>query len=202
MANRSARAHRRFALASVPIIEPSPRSALGSAHVGAAIPILGFAAVSGTGKTTLLRQLIPLLREGDCDRPDQARAPQFDIDKPGKDSYQLRKAGATRVLVGSDHRWALIVENDGPTSPMLDDLLHNLHTDALDLVLVEGFKLEPYRRSRLDPPGWVSHPAPGRSLHHRSGDGLPHFVAIDRPVLDLNRPGRVADFIHEWLLAR
>jgi len=74
------------------------------------MPVLGLAAVSGTGKTTLLLKVIPLLRARGLRIGLIKRAHHtFDTDKPGKDSYELRKAGAAQVLVGSDHRWALVV---------------------------------------------------------------------------------------------
>ena len=68
----------------------------------AEIPIVGFAAFSGTGKTTLLVKLLGIFNE---------RNHTFEIDYPGKDSYELRKAGASQVLIGSRKRWALITEN-------------------------------------------------------------------------------------------
>ena len=76
----------------------------------------------------------------------------FDTDKPGKDSYELRKAGASQVLVGSDHRWALVVENDAPKEPTLTDLLDKLYWDALDLVIVEGFKKAPIPKIEIHRP--------------------------------------------------
>ena len=63
-------------------------------------PVLGFAAFSGTGKTTLLKELIPLLAERDVRIAAIKHAHHnFDIDKPGKDSYELRKAGARQLLI-------------------------------------------------------------------------------------------------------
>ncbi len=73
----------------------------------------------------------------------------FDIDQPGKDSYEHRAAGAVEVLVASAQRWALVHEHRGAAEPTLDELLG--HLSPCDLVLVEGFKsgthpkLEVYR---------------------------------------------------------
>jgi molybdopterin-guanine dinucleotide biosynthesis protein MobB len=68
-------------------------------------PILGFVAFSGTGKTTLLEQLIPLLRRQGIRVALLKHAHHdFDIDKPGKDSYRLRQAGATQVMIASKRR--------------------------------------------------------------------------------------------------
>jgi molybdopterin molybdotransferase len=76
------------------------------------IPRLGFAAWSGAGKTTLLVQVLPLLRAGGLRLAMLKHAHHaFDIDKPGKDSYELRKAGAEQMLVVSSQRLALMVEN-------------------------------------------------------------------------------------------
>ena len=75
--------------------------------IDARIPVLGFAAYSGTGKTTLLKQLLPLLRkQGLRIGMIKHTHHDFDIDQPGKDSYELRKAGASEMLVASGRRWA------------------------------------------------------------------------------------------------
>ena len=172
--------------------------------VPVACPIVGFAAISGSGKTTLLLKLIPLLRARGLRIGLIKRAHHsFDTDKPGKDSYELRKAGASQVLVGSDNRWALVVENEVPTEPTLAALLRNLHTDTLDLILVEGFKFDPIPKIE------VHRPSLGQPL---LAEGDPHvvavatddrdFVRVDLPVLDLNCPDQVADFICQRLLAR
>ena len=104
-------------------------------------PILGFTAYSGTGKTTLLEQLIPLLRERNVRVAVLKHAHHnFDIDKPGKDSYRLRKAGADQMLIASDQRWAMMRETSEPTS--FEILLEQFDHDVLDLIIVEGFKGE------------------------------------------------------------
>ena len=74
-------------------------------------PVLGFAAYSGTGKTTLLEKLLPLMKlQGLRVAMIKQTHHDFDIDKPGKDSYRLRKAGAGQMLIASDKRCALITE--------------------------------------------------------------------------------------------
>ena len=114
----------------------------------------------------------------------------------------MRKAGASQVLVGSDHRWALVVENDAPREPTLAAMLRNLHTDSLDLILVEGFKFEPIPKIEIHRPR-LGQPlmAPDDPCIIAVATDDPNFVAIDRPLLDLNRPEHVADFIHRWFLA-
>ena len=79
------------------------------------VPVLGFAAYSGTGKTTLLTRLIPLLKQSGLQLGLIKHAHHsFDVDHPGKDSYQLRHAGVERVMVGSHRRWVLMVETLPP----------------------------------------------------------------------------------------
>ena len=106
------------------------------------VPLLGFIAPSGTGKTTLLSAVIPLLGQAGlrvgCIKHTHH---PFDIDRPGKDSYLLRQAGAQQMLIGGRDRWALIVESDSGDEPPLTDMIDRMQLDTLDLVLVEGFKL-------------------------------------------------------------
>jgi len=62
-------------------------------------------------KTTLLARLIPLLTgEGLRVSTIKHAHHNFDVDKPGKDSWTHRQAGASEVLVVSDTRWALMHE--------------------------------------------------------------------------------------------
>lgn len=163
-------------------------------------PILGFAAFSGTGKTTLLKQLIPLLSDSGVQVGVIKHAHHnFDIDKPGKDSYELRKAGARQMLVASSRRWALITEKDDSDDPRLDDLIGRLDLEKVDLVLVEGFKHVPYTRIELHRPS-LGHPL----LYPEDSNII--AVATDRPIdtgdlprLDLNDVGSVTEFVVAWL---
>ncbi len=164
-------------------------------------PILGFVAFSGTGKTTLLEQLIPLLRERGIRIALLKHAHHdFDIDKPGKDSYRLRKAGASQVMVASARRWALITEHpQEQKEPQLPELLKHLDPEQCDLLLVEGFKHEHYPKIELQ------REALGKPPLYPDD---PHIIAIacdtpqvkaPIPVLDINRPQTIGDFIHSWL---
>lgn len=116
------------------------------------IPLLGFVAYSGTGKTTLLEKLIPKLGEHGIRIGLIKHAHHdFDIDIPGKDSYRLRKAGAQQVLVASNTRQALIIENqDVKKEPDLTQCIASLETDKLDLILVEGFKHVTYPKLEIN----------------------------------------------------
>ncbi|GAK29733.1 MULTISPECIES: molybdopterin-guanine dinucleotide biosynthesis protein MobB [Serratia] len=162
-------------------------------------PLLAIAAYSGTGKTTLLKQLIPLLKQRKI-RVGLIKHTHhdMDVDTPGKDSYELRKAGADQTLVASDRRWALMTET--PEQPPLDlqYLASRFDTGKVDIILVEGFKHEPISKIIL------YREEIGRPLE----DMLDEFViavASDRLItgkarlLDLNDPECIADFIADWL---
>jgi molybdopterin-guanine dinucleotide biosynthesis protein B len=145
---------------------------------------------SGSGKTTLLTALLPLLAARGLAVSTIKHAHHgFDIDRPGKDSFRHRAAGAREVLVASEHRWALLHETLGEDWT-LESLLARLA--PVDLVLVEGFKsgpcakLEVHRAALGKPPLW-----PGRAdiLAVASDAALP---GCDRPVLPLDRPAVIA----------
>ncbi len=160
------------------------------------LPLVGFSAYSGTGKTTLLLKLIPLLKSrGLAIGMVKHAHHSFEIDQPCKDSYELRQAGADQMLVASRRRMALIKEfSEAQEEPLLEDLLCYLDPAGLDLVLVEGFKQAAFPKIEL----------------HRAGRRVPllhpqdpHIIAIasDTPVetalpqFDINQPGQIADFI-------
>ncbi|TOK22310.1 bifunctional molybdopterin-guanine dinucleotide biosynthesis protein MobB/molybdopterin molybdotransferase MoeA [Vibrio parahaemolyticus] len=104
------------------------------------IPILGFAAYSGTGKTTLLEALLPKLTEAGLRIGMLKHAHHnFDVDKPGKDSYRLRKAGASQMLIASRNRFALMTETPEAEAEF-EYLLTRFDEDKFDVVLVEGCK--------------------------------------------------------------
>ncbi|ENJ1750419.1 bifunctional molybdopterin-guanine dinucleotide biosynthesis adaptor protein MobB/molybdopterin molybdotransferase MoeA [Vibrio parahaemolyticus] len=104
------------------------------------IPIIGFAAYSGTGKTTLLEALVPKLTEAGLRIGMLKHAHHnFDVDKPGKDSYRLRKAGASQMLIASRNRFALMTETQEAEAEF-EYLLTRFDEDKLDVVLVEGCK--------------------------------------------------------------
>jgi molybdopterin-guanine dinucleotide biosynthesis adapter protein len=166
-------------------------------------PVLGFAAFSGTGKTTLLKQLIPLLAQRGVRTAVIKHAHHsFDIDKPGKDSYELRKAGARQLLVASDRRRALMTEYDTVADPKLADLIALLDPEHIDLVLVEGFKQTPFPRIELHRPS-LGHP-----LLYPNDDTI-IAVAADTtldtgglPLLDINNAVEITEFVLFWLTAQ
>jgi molybdopterin-guanine dinucleotide biosynthesis protein B len=107
--------------------------------------VIGLAGWSGAGKTTLLARVIPhLLGQGLRISVIKHAHHAFDVDVPGKDSWEHRQAGATEVLVSSAQRWALMHELRGAAEPRLPELLAKMA--QVDLVVVEGFKRESYRK--------------------------------------------------------
>ena len=169
----------------------------------ARIPILGFVAHSGTGKTTLLLKIIPLLKaKGLRIGMIKHTHHKFDIDHPGKDSYRLRHAGAEQMLVASRKRWALMVEiGDEFDEPYLEQVLLHLNQDKLDLILVEGFKHERFPKIE------VHRPSLERPLFFPEDDSViaiacdaPLAVATDLPVLDMNLPEQIVAFIEAQML--
>ncbi len=164
--------------------------------IHATIPLLGFAAFSGTGKTTLLKKLIPLLREsgfriGVVKHTHHA----IEMDQPGKDSYELRMAGAQELILASGRRWILTVEQD-EDEPSLQAVIDRLDQERLDLILVEGFKVAPlpkielHRPSRSKP---LLYPEDANIVALATDEPMPDVK--DLPVLDLNDVDGIASFI-------
>jgi molybdopterin-guanine dinucleotide biosynthesis protein B len=117
-------------------VSERPRGAAGAPRV------IGLAGWSGAGKTTVVSRLIPCLAGRGLSVSTIKHAHHaFDLDTPGKDSWEHRHAGARQVLVGSALRWALLTELRGAPEPTLAEMLARL--DPVDLILVEGFKREP-----------------------------------------------------------
>ncbi|MDD5275370.1 MAG: molybdopterin-guanine dinucleotide biosynthesis protein B [Methylovulum sp.] len=170
----------------------------------APIPLLGFAAFSGTGKTTLLTQLIPLLKQhGLRIGLIKHGHHDFDIDQPGKDSFRLRAAGASPVLIVSSKRRAMITEITPERQPALDEQVKCFDQSQLDLLLVEGFKTEAFPKIELH------RPSLNQPLLYPSD---PHIIAIASdcplatpdylPQLDINQPAMIADFILQQFMGR
>ena len=163
-------------------------------------PVLAIAAWSGTGKTSLLKKLIPALyargiRTGVIKHTHH----NMDIDKPGKDSYELRRAGAAQTMVASAQRWALMTETPEKDTLDLNYLVSRMDHSALDLVLVEGFKHESVAKILLFRQGT------GHGVDELTLDQDVIAVASDvsltiqMPVLNLNDTDEIADFIEAWL---
>ncbi len=166
-------------------------------------PILGFAAFSGTGKTTLLLKLIPELKQRGLRIAVIKHAHHnFDMDTPGKDSYELRKAGATPMLICSSRRTVITIENEIEAEPELNRLLSHIAEDSVDIILVEGFKKWPFDKIELH------REATGNALMYPDDDNI-IAIAHDRnkqnllsdtklPQLDINDTQGIADFIMQY----
>ena len=163
-------------------------------------PVLAIAAWSGTGKTSLLKKLIPALyargiRTGVIKHTHH----NMDIDKPGKDSYELRHAGAAQTMVASTQRWALMTETPEKDTLDLNYLVSRMDHSALDLVFVEGFKHDSVAKILLFRQGT------GHGIDELTLDQDVIAVASDvsltiqMPVLNLNDTDEIADFIEAWL---
>lgn len=107
------------------------------------IPVVGFIAqLSGVGKTTLITRLLPIFLEKNI-RVAVVKHTHHDftVDQPGKDSYEMRKAGAKQTIIASPYRIASIQEfPDTKQEPDLATCLARIDTSNIDLVIVEGFK--------------------------------------------------------------
>ncbi|WP_424810670.1 molybdopterin-guanine dinucleotide biosynthesis protein B [Roseococcus sp. YIM B11640] len=127
--------------------------------------IIGLAGWSGAGKTTLVVKLLPaLIARGITVSTVKHAHHEFDVDQPGKDSFEHRQAGAAQVLVSSAKRWALMTEHRGAPEPPLAELLGKLN--PVDLVLVEGFKREALPKIEI----------------HRAANGKP-FLFPEDPLI-------------------
>lgn len=163
-------------------------------------PTLGFSAYSGTGKTTLLVKLLPLLKEkGLAVALIKHAHHDFDIDEPGKDSYELRKAGAVQVLVASNYRRALIMETPEAEEPKLEGLIASLNLEHIDLILVEGFRHLSFPKIELH------RPSTNKDLIYPDDSNIMAVASDEKietdglPLLNLNNPQKIADFIQKWL---
>lgn len=154
--------------------------------------VIGLAGWSGSGKTTLLAKLIPVLKARDLRVSTVKHAHHaFDLDRPGKDSYVHREAGAVEVFISSARRWAHMHELNGGEEIGLADILKRM--SPVDLVIIEGFKRE------MHPKIEIYRAALGKPLLH-PGDDWIVALASDAPVpqssvpvLDLDDIGKIAD---------
>ena len=159
--------------------------------------VFGIAGWSGSGKTTLLERLIPCFTaRGLAVSVIKHAHHGFDIDRPGKDSYRHREAGAGEVLLACGERWALLHENRGGPEPGLSELLARLA--PCDLVLIEGFKQEPVPKLE------VYRPENGKpALFPERADIVAVAAAgpldTELPVLPLDDMEAIAAFVMDYL---
>lgn len=159
--------------------------------------IFGLIGWSGSGKTTLMVKLLPeLVSRGVRVSTMKHAHHAFDVDTPGKDSYEHRQAGATEVLVTSANRWALMHENRDAPEPTIEDLIP--HLSPVDLLIIEGFKRHAHDKME------IFRRATGKDLI-QPADPLVRAVAADGPVpeatvpvLDLNDVPALATYILDF----
>ncbi len=156
--------------------------------------VFGVAGWSGSGKTSLIRQLLPaLIARGLTVSTVKHAHHAFDVDQPGKDSWLHRQAGASEVMVASALRWALMCEHRGAPEPDLAELLRRMA--PVDLVLVEGFKHQAYPKIE------VHRPSLGKPLLYGTDPdivGIAGDVPVDGvevPQFALSDVAGIADFI-------
>jgi len=163
--------------------------------------VFGVAGWSGSGKTTLIEKLIPLfIARGLRVSVIKHSHHGFDIDRPGKDSYRHREAGAARVLMLSEKRWVLMHELRDEPEPTLEQQLQLL--TPCDVVLIEGFKAAPvpkvevFRPENGKPPLWPDNPhiVAVAAVAAAPGQTLPH--------LSLDDPEAIVDFMLSYEAAR
>jgi molybdopterin-guanine dinucleotide biosynthesis protein B len=142
--------------------------------------IIGLAGWSGSGKTALVTNLIPVLvRRGLKVATVKHAHHDFDTDQPGKDSWLHRQAGASEVAIVSSRRWAIVHELGDEPEPPLGDVLAKL--SPVDLVIVEGFKR--YRHPKLE----VYRAVIGKPLLHPDDDCIV-AIATDAPLPQAQLP--------------
>jgi molybdopterin-guanine dinucleotide biosynthesis adapter protein len=164
------------------------------------VRLIGLSGWSGSGKTTLLTALIPvLIGRGRTVSTIKHAHHSFEIDKPGKDSFVHREAGAQEVLISSERRWALMRELREQPEPSLRVLLS--HLSPVDLVIVEGYKREAHPKIEIHR-GVV-----GKPLLHPHDERIV-AIASDAPVpganvprVDLNDVEAIADLVERHAVA-
>jgi molybdopterin-guanine dinucleotide biosynthesis protein B len=156
--------------------------------------VIGLAGWSGSGKTTLLAKLIPALnRRGVKISTVKHAHHHFDLDKPGKDSYVHREAGASEVFISSANRWAQMHELRGAPELHLRDILKKM--SPVDLVIVEGFKREAHpkieiHRAEVGKP--LLQPEDNWIVAIASDTEIPHASV---PVISLDDIEKIADVV-------
>ena len=159
-------------------------------------PLFGVAGWKNSGKTTLMARLIgELTRRGYTVSVIKHAHENFEIDHPGRDSFELREAGACQVALSSPKRFALMRELGATPEMSFAEVL--AHAGPCDLVLVEGFKRESFPKIEIRKQGAASR----EPLHGE----FPQVVAIasdrpeterdDLPVFHLDDIAAIADFV-------
>lgn len=157
------------------------------------VPIITFAAYSGTGKTTYLEKLIPCLKaKGLRVAVIKHDGHDFQMDMPGTDTDRIANAGADAVAIVSDYRFALLEKRTYTVAEISERI------QDVDLILTEGFKHGPYPKVAL----------------YRKAAGKPMATVLEKciavvtdtpmemecPVFSLDAPNDLADYLVELLV--
>ncbi len=176
---------------------PADRSSVSAPVSAGVLAIVGW---HNSGKTTLMVKLVAeLTSRGYTISTIKHAHHEFDVDRPGKDSFLHRQAGAQEVMVGSAARWALMHELREADEPGLDELL--AHMETVDLILVEGFKNAPIPKIEVYRPGASDDPLIAASDPHvvavvsDAPANLPELNALNTPLLDTSDLPALADFV-------
>jgi len=158
--------------------------------------VLGVVGWGGSGKTTLLKKLLPLLVARGLRVVTLKHAHHdFDVDIPGKDSWEHRKAGASEVIVCSARRWAHVHELGDSPEPSLGELLRL--PGRCDLILVEGFKRYPHRKLEVFRPELKKTPLYAQDAQIRAVATDSILTGTHPPLVDLNDAQAVAQVVIE-----
>lgn len=159
------------------------------------VPVLGFSARSGTGKTTYLERLIPLLKnQGLRIAVIKHDVHGLAVDTPGKDSWRLSQAGADQMVVSSPDQTVTFYQHP-KNPPALSDLTSKI-CDC-DLILTEGYKFEDIPRIALLRRGYQEIPA--GNTDHLIALVADFAVSSSLPVFSLNQPEDIVPFIMDYI---
>jgi len=112
--------------------------------------IISIAGKQNAGKTTLLKDLIPKLKEqGYRVGTLKYNIRKFDIDHEGKDTYKYSSSGADSVAISTQSEFVVMKKTAKPLT--LQEIIE-AHFSDVDVVLVEGYREDDYPRIRIIDP--------------------------------------------------
>lgn len=157
--------------------------------------LVGFVGYSGSGKTTLATRVVECLKKAgysvSCIKDAHHRV---ETDRPGKDTWRYREAGASQVVIRTPERWAMMEETPEGRVP-LEKILKAM--SPVDIIVAEGFKREgnfpriEVRRAGCETaPLWEERP----DIVAVASDFSP-AIPERLELLDVNDPEAVARFV-------
>lgn len=159
-------------------------------------PFLGITGYSGSGKTTLLEKLLPELKSlGLKVAVIKDSHHNAQIDKEGKDSWRMKEAGASQVIMACDQRWALMTETAEPAS--FSYLIQQFDQQLVDLILIEGFKQEQIPKILLHRQE-MTKPLPEIDKYVLA-IATDYKIESKTPYLDINNITQIAQFIYQYV---